>query len=266
MITAENLLSTKVFDMIITLCGKGGCGKSTTATLLAKEFVREGKPVLVIDTDESNFGLHRQLGMELPKDFTQYFGGKQGILEKVMGKAKFQHDFFDHKWKISDIPSEYLSEKDGVKLLAIGKIHESGEGCACPMGIIARQFISNLKLDPNEVVITDTEAGIEHFGRGVETDVDAILMVIDPSYESLQLSAKVAELSESIHKPLYYVLNKVNASNESLMKEAVKDKSKIIAVIPTNDSISMAGLKGDELNAEWSGIKGLADFLSENVC
>jgi CO dehydrogenase maturation factor len=183
-----------------------------------------------------------------------------------MGKAKFQHDFFDHKWKISDIPSEYLSEKDGVKLLAIGKIHESGEGCACPMGIIARQFISNLKLDPNEVVITDTEAGIEHFGRGVETDVDAILMVIDPSYESLQLSAKVAELSESIHKPLYYVLNKVNASNESLMKEAVKDKSKIIAVIPTNDSISMAGLKGDELNAEWSGIKGLADFLSENVC
>jgi len=264
-ITAENLRSTKVFDMIITLCGKGGCGKSTTATLLAKEFVRQGKPVLVIDTDESNFGLHRQLGMELPKDFTQYFGGKQGILEKVMGKPKFQHDFFDHKWKISDIPSEYLSEKNGIKLLAIGKIHEAGEGCACPMGIVARQFISNLKLDPNEVVITDTEAGIEHFGRGVETDVDAILMVIDPSYESLKLSAKVAELSESIHKPLYYVLNKVDASNESLMKEAVKDKSKIIAIIPSSTSIAMSGLRGDELGAEWSGITEMTDFLSENV-
>jgi len=251
--------------MIITLCGKGGCGKSTTATLLAKEFARKGKSVLVIDTDESNFGLYRQLGMELPKDFTDYFGGRQDILKNVMGKPKFQYNFFDHKWAISDIPSQFLSEKDGIKLLAIGKIHETGEGCACPMGIIARQFISNLKLDENDVVITDTEAGIEHFGRGVETDVDVILMVVDPSYESLKLSAKIAELSESIHKPLYYVLNKVDASNEAIMKDAVNDPNKIIAVIPNSNSIAMSGLKGKELEKEWDGVTEMTDFLSENV-
>ena len=70
--------------MKITICGKGGCGKSTVTSLLAKEFARMGKTVLVVDSDESNFGLHRQLGVELPRDFTEYFGGKDKAFKKMM--------------------------------------------------------------------------------------------------------------------------------------------------------------------------------------
>lgn len=33
--------------MKITICGKGGCGKITVTSLLAKEFARMGKTVLV---------------------------------------------------------------------------------------------------------------------------------------------------------------------------------------------------------------------------
>ena len=40
--------------MKIAVCGKGGSGKSTVTTLLAKELARMGKHVLVIDSDESN--------------------------------------------------------------------------------------------------------------------------------------------------------------------------------------------------------------------
>ena len=49
--------------MKILICGKGGSGKSTIASLLAKSMAEKGHNVLVIDSDESNFGLHRQLGM-----------------------------------------------------------------------------------------------------------------------------------------------------------------------------------------------------------
>ena len=70
--------------MKITVCGKGGCGKSTVSALLAKELERMGKIVLVADSDESNYGLHRQLGVKLPRDFTEYFGGKEKAFKTMM--------------------------------------------------------------------------------------------------------------------------------------------------------------------------------------
>lgn len=70
--------------MKFILCGKGGSGKSTIAALLAKSFANNKNSVLVIDTDESNFELHRQLGVDLPQDFTNYFGGKMVALDKIM--------------------------------------------------------------------------------------------------------------------------------------------------------------------------------------
>ncbi len=67
--------------MKIIFCGKGGCGKSTLSSLFARALAKQGKNVLVIDTDESNYGLYRQLEMELPKDFTGYFGGRKSVME-----------------------------------------------------------------------------------------------------------------------------------------------------------------------------------------
>ena len=42
------------------------------------------------------------------------------------------------------------------------------EGCACPMGVVSREFIEKLELKDQELLVVDTEAGVEHFGRGVE--------------------------------------------------------------------------------------------------
>ena len=68
--------------MKILICGKGGCGKSTTVALLAKEMAVRKIKVLVIDSDESNIGLHSRLGMQKPEDFMNYFGGKKVLFEK----------------------------------------------------------------------------------------------------------------------------------------------------------------------------------------
>ena len=87
--------------MKITVCGKGGCGKSTVTSLLSKALARRGKETLVIDSDESNYGLHRQLGMKLPRDFTDYFGGSI-MGEGLMGKE------LSEKPDVIEILTEFL--------------------------------------------------------------------------------------------------------------------------------------------------------------
>ena len=176
-------------EMKIAVCGKGGCGKSTVTSLLAKALARRGKEILVIDSDESNYGLHRQLGMKLPRDFTDYFGGKQNVLNDMM-LSKFTHQFFEETWTIDDIPEDYYSLKDGVKLMTSGKIHQANEGCSCAMGTVMTQFIQNLRLTEDQFALMDMEAGIEHFGRGIV----AVSLSADPSIMGEGLMGK--ELSE----------------------------------------------------------------------
>jgi CO dehydrogenase maturation factor len=50
--------------MKISVCGKGGSGKSTVVTLLANEAIARGYHVLVVDSDESNSGLSRNRGWQ----------------------------------------------------------------------------------------------------------------------------------------------------------------------------------------------------------
>lgn len=244
--------------MKVGVCGKGGAGKSTVVTLLARELVKRGKEVLVVDADESNYGLHRHLGMEKPADFMEYVGGKKAFI----GSGKdFLKQYFKGPWKISDIPAGYVSEKDGIRLMSSGKIQECDEGCACPFNAVITAFLGNLVLDENQVLIMDMEAGIEHFGRGIDDHMDMIFMVCDPAYESVQLAKKISDMAAEIGKPVYYILNKVDESNEEIVREAIGQADRIAAVLPANKTLIAEGLKGTQIEVEVPQIKGVADIV-----
>jgi CO dehydrogenase maturation factor len=247
--------------MKLAICGKGGSGKSTIAALLAKEYAKRGGKVLVIDCDESNYGLHQQLGMNLPRTFIDYFGGKPVVLKMLDGGPMNMPQLFDKPWTLADIPSEYITEKDGVLLMSPGKIETANEACACPFNAVMCQFVPNLQLSNNEAVIMDMEAGIEHFGRGTDNAAEAILMVVDPSYESLKLSRKVGEIAAAMDKPVYYVLNKMTDDMVETVGKGIKDPDRICAVIYDDKEIKMAGLTGDALSYRGEEIKNMADQL-----
>lgn len=245
--------------MKIMICGKGGSGKSTVAALLAAAYAGKGNRVLVVDLDESNYGLHRQLGMDLPEDFTGYFGSKKGIFAALDKEGSA--GAFPKKWSLEDIPEEFLSRRENISLLAIGKIHEAGEGCACPMGTLARCFLDNLELKDNQIVIIDAEAGIEHFGRGVDTSADVILMVVDPSFESLHLTWKVDAMGRKMGKPLYFILNKATERNDSIMRSSLPDGAVVLSAVPNDPDIALSGLTGDPLRMDLPQIREIMERL-----
>ncbi|MFO7997075.1 MAG: AAA family ATPase [Dehalococcoidia bacterium] len=239
--------------MKVLVCGKGGCGKSTIVALLAKELARRGNKVLVIDSDESNIGLHSRLGMQKPADFMNYFGGKKLLFEKTKEMK--------NRWRLDALPSNYLAEKGDIKLLSVGKIYEFGEGCACPINALSSKFLETMDLEDGEFLIADTDAGIEHFGRGVEKGVDMLLVIIDPSRESILLAKKISELGQQADKPVYYVLNRVtDQETEDFILNSI-DRGKAIVTIPESKEIFMSGLTGNEFTMDVGGVKEIADML-----
>ncbi len=207
----------------IAVCGKGGSGKSVVVRLLAGGLRTKGRRVLVVDADESNTGLHRMLGFDSsPSPLIELMGGKQKVEEEIVAEIKAggsEETLMLMKERaempVADIPPEYIFETDdSTKLVTVGKILMSLEGCGCPMGIVSRSFLKKLRLEPDEVAIVDLEAGVEHFGRGVETSVDCVLVVVEPSIDSLEVAEKIGEMATQIEiADVWVILNKI-ASEE----------------------------------------------------
>ena len=57
----------------------------------------------------------------------------------------------------------------------------------------------------------------------MDNGVGLILMIVDPSFESLHLSKKIQKLGVSIGKPVWFVLNKVTEDTREAMLEAAAD-------------------------------------------
>ncbi|MFC1934105.1 P-loop NTPase [Chloroflexota bacterium] len=193
--------------MKISVCGKGGSGKSTIVALLANEAMRRDYKVLVVDSDESNSGLYRMLGFDHPPvPLMELVGGKKSLKQKMARTNVLS----ETQIATAHIPEQYLLRKNGLKLVAIGKILQSLEGCACPMGVLSREFLKKLTLETDELAIVDMEAGVEHFGRGVETSIDSVLIVVEPPLESVNVGQKIHELASGIGvKNVWAIMNKV---------------------------------------------------------
>lgn len=248
--------------MKILICGKGGSGKSTIAALLAKSLQQEGYRILVVDADESNYGLSAQLGLEAPIELMDHIGGKKAVQGK-MGDVRANGEkapVFAELWGIDDIPSECISGKDNLYLMQIGKVKHYGEGCACPMGVLSKDFLDHLTLSQKEVAIIDTEAGVEHLGRGVAGSVDIIFGVIDPSYESIRLSEKISSMAKESKKPIRFILNKVDRNLTDKIT-AKLGKKQIIGVLPFNATIQEKGLLGEALDLKSFDIKDVTSFV-----
>ena len=249
--------------MKIAVCGKGGSGKSTVVAILAQEYQRRGRQVLVVDSDESNSGLHWMLGMKKsPKPLIEFVGGKREIQDKMFtGFTPESEDINLSLWKLEaismdDIPAVHMEGRNRCRLVVTGKIGRAFEGCACPMGVVTREFLKKLKTGADRVVIVDMEAGVEHFGRGIEAGLDAVIVVVEPSLESLSIAEKTKVLCESGGARFAgAVINKVRfgPGRERLAKELKRRDIPELGRIRFHERLLEDGLSGLPVNPEETG-------------
>jgi CO dehydrogenase maturation factor len=249
--------------MKLSVSGKGGSGKSTVTTLLALELRNRGVRPVIVDSDESNSVLYRMLGMAKPPQPLVALAGGRHMVRTLMPpgytpaeSGKGTHVLTQSRILLDDLPSENMIEKDNLRLIVVGKIAEPLEGCACPMGVLGREFLSKLKLRDNEIALVDMEAGIEHFGRGVESGLDAVLIVVEPSFESISLAERIQYLAHGIGVPkVGAVLNKINSEllSAKLCQELKNKKVEVIGAVPYDKTVFNADLEGLALSiGQWS--------------
>ena len=228
--------------MKIAVSGKGGVGKTTLSSLLARHWARKGFRVLAVDADpDANLG--SALGIDT-SEIVPIAKMEDLIYERTESKKGTVGGFFKMNPKVDDLPEALGKEKDGVRLLVMGTVKKGGGGCICPESVMLKALVSHLVLYEKDLVIMDMEAGIEHLGRGTAQGVDRLVIVVEPGQRSIETAAKVRQLTSDIGlQKVVAVGSKIrNKEQEAFLVNSLGGIP-LIGVLPFSEEIAAADLE-----------------------
>jgi CO dehydrogenase maturation factor len=228
--------------MKIAVSGKGGVGKTTLSSLLARYWATKGYRVLAVDADpDANLG--SALGIDVT-GIVPVANMDELIHERTGAKPGTVGGFFKLNPRVDDLPEALGKEKNGVRLLVMGTVKKGGSGCICPESALLKALMSHLVLYHKEVVVMDMEAGIEHLGRGTAQGVNRLVIVVEPGQRSIETAAKVRRLTEDIGlKKVVAVGSKVRNQREEDFLRNNLDGIPLIGILPFSEEIAQADLE-----------------------
>ncbi len=197
----------------VVVTGKGGVGKTTISALLSLAFSELGFQVIALDADSvPNLALSLGIPPETASKIVPLARNDELIKEKTGARpGEGWGLFFTLNPSVEDILDRYsIQIKPNIRLVVIGSVDSGKSGCLCPALALARAFLLHVLSKVQGIIIVDSEAGAEVFGRGLAEKFDVNICVTEPTVRSMMIARKLIKLARDLNiKRNIVVINKV---------------------------------------------------------
>lgn len=216
----------------LAITGKSGSGKTTITKAFLRIFQElfPEKSILLFDNDLTS-ELGHSFGLDIRNTIYGIRSGKHeyktGIPEG-MSKQEFV------EWAMEDI---LVSISDNVDIIVSWFV--GSKDCRCPITGQINDAVLKL-IDRYDIVIFDCEFDLKYLNQLVDTDIDATIIVANPSDESAHLAKRIEEFSAKYAAggQLGVVINKVE-NNEAASIYGLLNKYEldVLGVIPFDENL-----------------------------
>lgn len=216
--------------MRIAFAGKGGAGKTTIAACMARLAARTEEDALALDAD-SNPNLAVALGLapevEVP------------TLPTSLVSRRFDGPALTRSLD-EVVASHTVPAPDGVRIALMGMPGHAGEGCMCAAHATVAALLDDLGRQPERTTVVDLEASPEHLSRGTARHVDALLLVVEPYFRSLETVRRMAILAAELPIPQVAVIaNKVRRDDdlEAVRAFCRRHELRLLGSVPYSEGV-----------------------------
>lgn len=186
--------------MIVTLCGKGGVGKTTISAMLLDELARAGYPgpVLAVDGDPAST-LAMSLGLPASevtiadiRDNLQLDAKTKRNLPKGMPPAVYAYKQVQEtgallSYQLRDMPLDLITMGQG-----------EGPGCYCDVNHALSSVLKKL-VHRYALILIDNEAGLEHISRYRLERADLFLVVATPNPKARSVAQRIMATAHEVN-------------------------------------------------------------------
>jgi CO dehydrogenase maturation factor len=201
-------------------------------------------PILAVDADP-NATLGLTLGVEVPDTLAD--------LRDRMGEAAQEVNAIPKGRLMDQWLAELLVEDKGFDMLAMGR--PEGQKCYCYVNGLLRRYLSLLR-NNYACVLVDCEAGMEYISRLVIDDVQALVLVAEPTPVGLTTVRRISCLADSLEVKVHrriLAINKVGQYAPALAQAAgparPADMGRVVEV-PFDPDLAGRCARGEPVDAE----------------
>lgn len=249
--------------MRVAFTGKGGSGKSTVAALFVDHLRARTQRVLAIDAD-INVHLAGLLGIRAPQrlalsapdnvsNIRRHLIGANPLIVSVDQFVKTTPpgpgSNLVHLAERDPVIAHYATPvENDVYFMHVGTYEAEDIGTSCYHVNLAilENLLSHVHLDDDDWIICDMVAGTDAFSNSLHAQFDTIVVVVEPTPESVGVARKYHELATAAGTvdTIVFVGNKVDSANDLAYLED-EIGSSVLSSLPMLAGLRRARQRGD---------------------